>query len=399
VAPLSRSGLLDGMRGSFLLFMTLSHMVLQGGLFLQNFHFRQLMFTESAQGFIFISGLLAGIVQGGRFLKKGERVMRRSILSRMLELWIYTTALVALAWLARDLLPEGIPAWKNWLGLSGFEDPFRILAVTTFLFQPTFADILPQYVVYLGLGLAIIPAVMRGRWLLVMALSFLSWMVAQTGINGLLSTPLDHLVTAGDVQGLRVAFDVFGWQILFVSGMVLGALTASREIAWDKVFRPDRFDLPLAALLVVLFFLPLRVATAHGLLPVELVKPFSAMEQRSNLGPVYVLNFLGVAGLVSWMMIAGPVCQIAWVATASRVLRSAFSLAPLRLLGRHSLQVYAWHVVLVYAARYIDARWGLEGELHKTALTLSIFALLFLPALWRERGRLRREKTQSHVAA
>lgn len=378
--------------------MTISHMVLQGGIFLQNFHFRQLMFTESAQGFIFLSGLLAGIVQGGRCLKKGEQEMRKSILSRMLELWIYTTALVALAWLARDFLPSGIPAWKNWLGLSGFEDPLRILGVATFLFQPTFADILPQYVVYLGLGLAIIPAVLRGRWLLVMALSILSWMVAQTGTNGLLSAPLDHLVTAGDGQGLRAAFDVFGWQILFVSGMVLGALTASREIAWDKVFRPDRFDLPLAALLVVLFFVPLRVATAHGLLPVELLKPFSAMEQRSNLGPVYVLNFLGVAGLVSWMMIAGPACQVRWVAAASRALRAAFSLAPLRLLGRHSLQVYAWHVVLVYAARYIDARWGLEGELQKTALALVIFALLFLPALWRERGSLKSEKTSPRVA-
>lgn len=379
--------------------MTLSHLVLQGGLFLQNFHFRQLMFTESAQGFIFLSGLLAGMVQGGRYLKKGEREMRKSILSRMVELWIYTTTLVALAWLARDFLPSGIPAWKNWLGLSGFEDALRILGVATFLFQPTFADILPQYVVYLGLGLAIIPAVLRGRWLLVMTLSILAWMVAQTGINGILSAPLDQLVSAADGQGLRAAFDVFGWQILFVSGMVLGALTASREIAWEKVFRPDRFELPLAALLVVLFFLPLRVATAHGLLPVDLLKPFSAMEQRSNLGPVYVLNFLGVAGLVSWMMIAGPACQVRWVATASRLLRSAFSLAPLRLLGRHSLQVYAWHVVLVYAARYIDARWGLEGELQKTALALSIFALLFLPALWRERGALKREKPQAPIAA
>lgn len=395
---MSRSALLDGLRGSFLLFMTLSHMVLQGGLFLQSFHFRQLMFTESAQGFIFLSGLLAGMVQGGRYLKKGEGAMRKSLLARMLELWIYTTGLVALAWIARDHLPGGVEAWRNWLGLSGFEDPVRILALATFLFQPTFADILPQYVVYLGLGLLIVPAVLRGRWALVMTLSILAWMVAQTGINGILSTPLDHLVTAGDGQGLRAAFDVFGWQILFVSGMVLGALTASREIAWDKVFRPDRFELPLSALLVVLFFLPLRVGTAHGLLPVDLLKPFSAMEQRSNLGPVYVLNFLGVAGLVSWMMIAGPACQVRWVATASRLLRSAFSLAPLRLLGRHSLQVYAWHVVLVYAARYIDARWGLEGELQKTALALSIFALLFLPALWRERGALRREKMRPPIA-
>lgn len=394
-----RSGLLDGLRGSFLLFMTLSHMVLQGGFFLQNFHFRQLMFTESAQGFIFLSGLLAGMVQGARYLKKGESAMRKSLLSRMLELWIYTTGLVALAWIARDTLPGGTLAWKNWLGFSGFEDPLRLIAVASFLFQPTFADILPQYVVYLGAGILVIPLVLKGRWLLVMTVSVLLWTVAQLGINGLLSGPLDTLIKAGDGQGLRAAFDVFAWQILFVSGMVFGALSAAGRIDWTKIFRPDRLEVPAAALLVVLFFAPLRIATAHGLLPVEVLKPFSSMEIRSNLGPVYVLNFLGIATLVSWLLIAGKSCAISWVARISGGLRLLFSLAPLRLLGRHSLQVYTWHVVLVYAARYSDARWGLEGELQKTALALCSFGLLFLPALWRERGNFLREKTRNHSPA
>ena len=77
--------------------------------------------------------------------------------------------------------------------------------------------------------------------------------------------------------------------------------------------------------------------------------------------------------------------------SANRVVRrlgdglyGLFSLSFLRLIGRHSLQVYAWHVLLVYGFKAVDWHWGPFSQLAKTAIALAAIALLALPALLRE---------------
>ena len=47
-----------------------------------------------------------------------------------------------------------------------------------------------------------------------------------------------------------------------------------------------------------------------------------------------------------------------------------FGLRFLRLLGRHSLQIYAWHVVLVYLVRWLDGEVGPFNEATKTAIAI-----------------------------
>lgn len=59
------------------------------------------------------------------------------------------------------------------------------------------------------------------------------------------------------------------------------------------------------------------------------------------------------------------------------------------LLGRHSLEVYAWHVVLVYAVRYVDSLWGPSGQGFNTLLALYTVVLLWVPPLCREWYRSR----------
>ena len=62
--------------------------------------------------------------------------------------------------------------------------------------------------------------------------------------------------------------------------------------------------------------------------------------------------------LVTWLMVAAPQSPHAILRRISAVLRGICNLWFLRLLGRHSLQTYAWHVVLIYGVRYIDAQYG-----------------------------------------
>jgi hypothetical protein len=70
---------------------------------------------------------------------------------------------------------------------------------------------------------------------------------------------------------------------------------------------------------------------------------------------------------------------IAWV----------FTLPFLQLLGRHSLQVYAWHVLIIYGVNYLDSQVQDMSQLAKTAIAALGIMLLALPPVYREaRARL-----------
>ena len=186
-----------------------------------------------------------------------------------------------------------------------------------------------------------------------------------------------------------MAFDPMGWQILFIAGVILGALWASGRITWDTVFGPKTRGLAFCALLVMLFFAPLRFATAHGLMPKEMLELFWPFDKRSNFSVIYLANFVAAAVLFSWLAIAGRQDRLAPVRMISNGLRWFFTRPALCLLGRHSLHVYAWHVVLIYAVRYYDSTWGPSGAGINTFLGLYVIALMWVPPLIRERARKR----------
>ncbi|MFD1913079.1 OpgC family protein [Halodurantibacterium flavum] len=388
---MQRLEILDGMRGYFLLFMTLNHLVLQGGLWLVEINHRQFMFVEDAQGFVFLSGFLIGLIQARRMERKGTSAVRASINKRVFELYLYAMGLIALAILARDYLPGGVIAFRNWIGTAGAMEPERLIAIATLFFQPTFMDILPQYIIYLAVSPLVIRLVIDGKWALVMTVSVLLWVAAQLGLARAVIPAVSEALRASDDQGVRVSFNPMGWQIVFVTGTVLGTLTVLRRIDWNRVFDPRDPVLPLCALLIVLFFLPLRLATAHGFMPEEVARRFGPMEVRSAFGLVYLVNFVGVAALLTWLVVAGPRAAQGWIRKIAGWLRALFMFAPLRMVGRHSLQIYAWHVVLVYAARWFDAQMGPLTVAQRTMLALVVLMLMPLPAIWRE-GRLARQR-------
>lgn len=394
---MKRIEVLDGMRGYFLLFMLINHMIFQGGLWLQKVNAAQLMFVEDAQGFVFLSGLLIGLIQTTRLDRHGAGAMRASIWRRAGELYLYAMGLVLLALTLQAVLPEGVSAFANWMGRAGAQDHVRDLALATLVFQPTFMDILPQYILYLLVSPFLVQMVADGRWPQVAVLSVLTWMAAQIGMGQLIGAPLHHLALASDGQGLRGGFNPLGWQIVFVAGLIVGGLMARGKVDWQRIFAPDRTVLPILFLMIVLFFLPIRIATAHGLIRYDYLGPFQAMALRQSFGPVYLLNLIGAAGLLTWLMVAGPKASRRWIAAVARALHALFRWAPLRITGRHSLQTYAWHVVMVYLLRYADMQIGPFTTGEKTAIAAICILLLPLPALWREYGPTIRRKMSAAI--
>lgn len=383
-----RYGLIDGLRGFFLVFMLINHLVFQGELWMQRVNHNQLAFIEDAQGFVFLSGLMIGLVYGRKMLTLGYDEGRRLVWSRAFELYRYAMGVVIAVLLARMMLPDAARLWGNWLGHTSLDgEPLRLFAIATFVFQPTVMDILPQYVIYMLVAPPILRLCLDGRVALVATVSGLLWMAGQMGLQQFVTDPLNRVFTAGDGQGIRASFNLLGWQLVFFSGLVAGALTASRRIDWTQLFRADRSLPAKVALVACLFFLPLRLTTAWGIPPEPIIQKIEQMAVRGDFGPVYLVNFVAAAVGLTWLMIAGPEHARAPVRRVAGAVRHFFSLPFLRLLGRHSLHVYVWHVAIVYGVYYVDQQYGPFPVWLKTAVALGGIGLLALPALWRERRR------------
>lgn len=365
--------------------MLINHLVFVGEYWLVEVNHRQFAFVEDAQGFVFLSGLLIGLVYAPKMLKYGRVEGSKKVYSRAFELYRYAIGMILVALLARMMLPGGYEAWWNWMGDTDLRDPTRMAAVASFVFQPTFMDILPQYTVYMLFAPVLIWLCLQGKWGHVLVGSFLVWMAAQLGLHRIVTVPLDELVRGTDGQGVRVSFNMMGWQIVFFSALVIGVLHAQGKIDWSRIFSPTQTFLPKAALALCLFFLPLRVATAHGLMPDFVIEKFWPMEVRADFGPVYLVNFAAVAFGLSWLIIAGPRHRSATVRKLAYGATGLFTLGFLRLLGRHSLHVYVWHVAIVYIVYYLDQRTPEFSQLTKTVIALTSISLLALPAIWRER--------------
>jgi peptidoglycan/LPS O-acetylase OafA/YrhL len=63
------------------------------------------------------------------------------------------------------------------------------------------------------------------------------------------------------------------------------------------------------------------------------------------------------------------------VRSVSAILNGLFMLPFLRLLGRHSLHVYAWHVLIVYLARWFDGYYGPFGSIGRSLIGLACIPL------------------------
>lgn len=382
---MQRLGVIDGMRGYFLVFMFLTHLTFSGGYLLVRVNHAELGFVQDAQGFVFLSGLLVGMVYGRRMLKHGFGAASGALWRRAAELYAYTIACVVVVLLLREALPGAAWLWRGWLGGLGDGGlPFRV-AGAALLYQPTFLDILPQYIVYMIVAPPLLWMALSERWLWVAVGSVILWLAIQTGVH----LPLVDAIDAGlshfnSELSLRVAFNVLAWQLIFFGGMVIGARAAAGKLNVGAIFDPKKTLIVKAFAASLVFFLLFRLGFTFELVPEIVMKRFQVYENRPEFSLVFLVNFVLLAYVMAWLLVAGPQAEHAWVRRVAGALHFVFGLSFLRLLGRHSLQIYAWHVVLVYVLFWIDWRIGPQGEVAKTLIAFMGIGLLSLPAVYRE---------------
>lgn len=353
--PLQRLRSLDFLRGIMLVIMTVDHLDLYGPIY--RFTFETFGFASAAEGFVLLSGLVAGIVYAG-YAERGELAGR--VRSRLWLLWRYHAVVVLVLLASRWWRPELRPAG----GMS--EAATGAVGGLLLLNQEPPLDILPLYLLLVALLPLALMGFHRGYAPLVLAASAGVWLADQwLSLRQGYPSTIAFAVGEWPVRWSPNHFHLAAWQFLFVAGAWCGWRWRGGD---RRLVRPRGAGPLLLALAAACVLALLR----HGILLPELPTTHLVVG-RTNLG---------------WLRLA-DVALLAWLlaqidARWPRLLQGRW----FERLGRHALAVFAWQTVvqIVVAPVYAGAAdaAGLPGRL---VVLVGVLASLAVPAWWRERRR------------
>lgn len=275
-------------------------------------------FISAAEGFVFLSGFVAGWLSRKIDRRQGPPFVRRRFLGRAAELYaIYCLILTSLL----GCLAFGghrFDGWARLLDLDGKLDRAWIFAIT-FVRQPQYLDIFPMYCLFVLLVPLIIAQLRAGRKSWVMAASAILWTGSQfwTGANPFANVHLGY-------------FNLFSWQLLFTAGVILGYQKEARPGATAQPTWAIALSSTLCVvLLVVKYMVRLNFYTPDGGL--------AALVEKPTLGLARLINFAALACMVQAILrLWGAQIARTWVSRQ------------LAFLGQHSLAVFSWSVVITY---------------------------------------------------
>lgn len=347
--PVSRSGRqweLDALRGLMLVLMTLTHMPTGlSPLLSQPFGF-----VSAAEGFVLISALLAGRVYGGRADRLGRHTLRPALWRRAGTLYLchaalLTLALTLIAWLGVARHQGGVTGLLEYFFMA---PGLAVPAAYALLYNPPLLDVLPLYIVLMLASPWLIAHGQRHGWRGLLCLSLLLWLAEQWGLGAWLHGLAQALGWPLPYKDMG-AFHLFGWQLLWVSGLWLG----TRRRPWPRVHAA--WWLPALALVMA----GLLWRHTVGQDPMPGVPTVAALFDKWSLGPLRLLN---LAAMVTLLMASAPL----WRALPRPL--------PLELLGRHSLPVFCAHIVI---ALFTLAFFGSVEVVRPLATDLTLLAAAF----------------------
>lgn len=332
---------LDTLRGILLAFMTLNHL----GVMATRQPFG---FVSAAEGFILLSAYTYAITS--RIAGVSFASMMRTAGKRSLKIYKYHIASFALL-LAVVL---AVPAYDRYFGES-FVDNYSVMKTVAgallLVHQPTYFDILPMYIVFALLSPILLYALHRGQGAWVLLGSLALWVAGQ------LFDPVPAIADASGVSGSDGFFNLFGWQLLWVTGLYLGF---AHKHQGRTDLAPSRASVAIAAAIVVFCIL-----ARHGI--VVLPKGIQFYFDKSDLG---------------FFRFANVIAQLVLLLAMLRLIDRHAGLPWFRFVGTYSLQVFTWHLLVVYLAEpltmHVAAHYGFLANI---AFDMLVVASLTVPAL------------------
>ena len=348
-----RSELIDFLRGLCLVIMTVDHLPLT---LLKKFTWQTFGFFSAAEGFVLLSGLVAGQVYGRVVITQGVAALRRRALRRALTLYLTNAGLMTGVILAASggLVALGAgasPSWSLWIK--------TILCINA----PIYSEILRMYVIFLLVLPSVLWALVNNRFLYVAAISGGLWLAAAQGYG------MSALPESG-------YFDILSWQLLFVAGTCLG---------FNRVRNHREFRVPASWTVVCLAIVGAFLVVRHWhFLTGQPISPYFEWlwSWRRTLSVGRLLDFTAFSILL--YRVRSPLSTLVRTIPGQAV---AF-------LGQHSLQVFVWSIATTMLVSESEERWTSPTLLnHPLAYTVLILASCFVPAWlhkhWPARQRIR----------
>ena len=334
--PVARDLRLDFFRGLSLFLIFIDH-IPENLLAYGTFH--AIAFSDAAEVFIFISGFTAALVYGKSLEEHGPLFATAQIYRRVWQLYVAHVFLFVLftAEVSYSMLVVRNPMYADEMGVVDFlETPhLAIIRALLLVFQPTYLDILPLYIVLLA-AFPFILLLLRKQPLLPLALSLVLYVFALG--RGWAPKTLP--------EGQSWFFNPLGWQFLFVIGAAAGY---SRIGGWWPFPRGKWFT--YLALLVTAGFAAASLSwTIHWLY--DPFPPFLAKQlwthtlDKTDLAPLRLVSFLALA-----------VTTVHFVKRDSRFLHTRW-VRPLIVCGQHSLYIFCLSIVLSVLGHFILAEFN-----------------------------------------
>lgn len=352
-----RLTLLDGFRGYFLLFMMIAHTTGQFWSIPGQYNHHALGFVEDAQGFVFISGFVVGLVYTKLLIKKGVEGMRKGVLKRIRTIYTYQAGMILGFALVAVLLAQ----WGMYPKVLAqyVEEPIVFtLASLGLVTGSMHLGILALYIWMMLLTPFVLWAFREGHAKWVFAVSAASWIFAQTGIPDAAQGPIEAaLRSTGHGINIGIYFNVFAWQVIYFGALYLGFLFATDRFdpSWMKTsLARHGFWAALGGMVAFALF----DRSIHlGWLPDDIRPMVWEALDRGNMDAVYLANFALDLYVVSWLLMVGRESGNRALEAVGNAIAWVFSRRPLVFLGQHSLQVFTAHVVVVYLIM-----WLMEGQ-------------------------------------
>lgn len=355
---------IDVIRGSLLSLMMFDHiffMPMKHWSFVSKVSYGFLGYITAAECFFFMSGFVCFFALYKKLLanKTCELKIQLHKRSRQIYFWHLVLFFVASTMVSMNSIFSDVFRINPYIG-SFIEHPWlSFLFGSIFLSLHPLLDILPLYVGFIFIAPYLMKQIHQGRLLPILFGSVSLWIGAQYFSWAAFITDLaqkSHLPLSGGY------FNPFAWQLLFVLGLVAGWGARTGRL---KFFVQSKMILIFAALIYA-FLLAVR----H--------KIITFMNVPSSIIDIPSLGVLRLVHFSSFIVL------IANIATHFPSLLSSKSLA---MLGRHSLHVFSFHVIVLYIATPLNLILRDRSAVLQIAFCILLMSSLWLPAIFRERKK------------
>jgi hypothetical protein len=231
-----------------------------------------------------------------------------------------------------------------------------------------------MYVIFLLITPFLLATAAHRGWKGILLASGSVWLLAQFGLRAWVHDVVVRITTLHIPLQDTGAFNLFAWQIVWVSGLCIGAISAQED---RFLGRPPRFLYQISALICIFF-----IGVRHNWFGSYLTEQALGMQlDKWQLGPLRVVNFISFACVI-----------FGWQTLLSRL----FVTEPFFMLCKASLQVFCAHLAFVFVG--LALLYGTVSQLRgfdAIGLVTSTFAGLIFVAL-RGVRRKRQEQLTNH---